>query len=88
MEQGVKCMAATDSSEVSGDNSGAASHQTSGGASDADSDAHSNGITEAQAYQAKLGRSLCTGCFGIFVGNALVPCVMLLCMNSHAKPGL
>lgn len=64
-------MAATDSSEESGDNSGAASHQTSGVASDADSDAHSSGILEAQAYQAKLGRSLCTGCFSMFTGNAV-----------------
>ncbi len=81
-------MPATDSSEESGDNSGAASHQTSGVASDADSDAHSNGITEAQAYQAKLGRSLCTGCFSMFIGNAVLLCVMLVCMNSHAKHGL
>lgn len=81
-------MAATDSSEESGDKSGAASHQTSGVASDADSDAHSYDITEAQAYQAKLGRSLCTGCVSMFIGNAVFLCVMLLCMNSHAKPGL
>ncbi|DBA75433.1 TPA: PHD and RING finger domain-containing protein 1 [Trebouxia sp. C0004] len=62
MEQGVKCMAATDSSEASGDNSGAVSHQTSGAASDADSDANSSGTVEAQAYQAKLDRLKCSNC--------------------------